>query len=385
MTPGASANSCVQSAHIAARILLAVTASTMAASCRSRESNDTADVGASVEAQVVAPVVTTTQPSRRGMVWIPPGVLVMGTPPGTVPRLADEELPGVDIPMTGYFIDKLPYPNETGAIATTNVSRDEAERMCASLDKRLCTESEWERACKGPAQDRYVGGSFAPATCGVGVPADRSALSPRGSLPGCVSGFGVSDMHGGAFEWTFSLWRRSGTGEQGVVRGGNAVLPQGEIVSRCANAAPKSLGAKGATIGFRCCAGERNDVEVVLKPSRPVVLERVVSRDGMPVSLRPLAKTQEAFRAWRWRPSLNDELLVHSGCATIKGPCDLVVSREVSGAEVVVVSTDVGRSAGEVQLFDSHRTLRATYMDPRGRSRLVHYDVGRVTISDPAR
>lgn len=177
----------------------------MAASCRSRESNDTADVGASVEAQVVAPVVTTTQPSRRGMVWIPPGVLVMGTPPGTVPRLADEELPGVDIPMTGYFIDKLPYPNETGAIATTNVSRDEAERMCASLDKRLCTESEWERACKGPAQDRYVGGSFAPATCGVGVPADRSALSPRGSLPGCVSGFGVSDMHGGAFEWTFSF------------------------------------------------------------------------------------------------------------------------------------------------------------------------------------
>jgi hypothetical protein len=76
---------------------------------------------------------------------------------------------------------------------------------------------------------------------------------------------------------------------------------------------------------------------------------------------------------------------VHSGCASLNGPCDFVVSREVSGAEVVAASVDVGRSPAEVLLFDSHRTLRATYMDPRGRSRFVRYEVGRVVISDPAR
>jgi len=375
----------VRAARGSACLVLSVGVAFASAACRSRDAGDAADAALAPQAQVVAPVVTTTQPSRRGMVWVPPGVLTMGTPPDTVPRLADEELPGVDTPMTGFFIDKLPYPNEVGAIATTNVTRDEAERMCTALDKRLCTEAEWERACKGPAQDRYEGGAFATATCGIGVPPERAALAPRGALASCVTGFGVADMHGGAFEWTSSLWRRSGVGEQGVVRGGNAALPQGEIVARCANAAPRPLTSKGATVGFRCCAGERNDVEVVLKPSRPIVLERVVSREGMPASLRSLSKSQESFRAWRWRPSLNDELLVHSGCTSLKGPCDFVVSREVAGAEVVAASVDVGRAPAEVLLFDSHRTLRATYMDPRGRSRLVRYEVGRIVINDPAR
>jgi formylglycine-generating enzyme required for sulfatase activity len=354
--------------------------------CKGKASGTEADAAAApAEAQVVAPVVVTTQPSRRGMVWIPPGVLVMGTPKGVTPRIADEELPGEEKSMTGFFVDKLPYPNEPGAIATTNVTRDEAERLCAKAEKRLCTEAEWERACKGPQQEAYVGGAFSVATCGIGVSADRAALQPRGANAACVSAFGVADMHGGAFEWTSSTWKRSGYGEQAVVRGGNAPLPQGELVARCANGAPRSPHTKSPTVGFRCCAGERNEVEVAFKPTRNIVLERVVTREGMPESLRALAKSEPFFRAWHWRPSLNDDLLVHSGCVTPKGPCSLVIGREVGGAEQEVVRVELGRMPAEVQLFDGPRTLRATYMDAQGRSRQVRYDLGRVTISDPGR
>lgn len=384
MTEGARARRSVQNAPGA--VLVALMACAFGApGCKGRGESREVDAGGAAVAQAVAPVVVTTQPSRRGMVWVPPGVLVMGTPKDATPRLADEELPGEEKAMTGFFVDKLPYPNETGAIATTNVSREEAERLCAKADKRLCTEAEWERACKGPSQELYVGGAFATATCGVGVPADRAALQPRGANPACVSGFDVADLHGGAFEWTSSSWRRSGAGDQAVVRGGNAPMPQGEVVARCANAAPRSPGTKGLSIGFRCCAGERNDVDVTLKPSRNIVLERVVTREGMPMALRGRAKEEFAFRAWRWRPSLNDELLVHSACAGDRGPCSLIVGREAGGTEVVALTLEVGRVAAEVQLFEGARTLRATFMDPQGRSRYVRYEMGKLSVSELVR
>ena len=59
---------------------------------------------------------------RPGMAWIPPGVLIAGTPPDRLPRVADEEMAGEQVVMRGYYIDIFPYPNEIGAIPTTNIS-----------------------------------------------------------------------------------------------------------------------------------------------------------------------------------------------------------------------------------------------------------------------
>ena len=53
---------------------------------------------------------------RQGMVWIPRGPLVAGTPEGSLPRVADEEMPGEQVILKGYYIDVFPYPNEEGAI-----------------------------------------------------------------------------------------------------------------------------------------------------------------------------------------------------------------------------------------------------------------------------
>src|SRR5262249_42464103 len=120
---------------------------------------------------------------RPGMVWIPPGVLLAGTPPDRLPRVADEEMAGEQVVMHGYYIDVFPQPNEAGAIPTTNISQPEAAELCAGQGKRLCTELELERACKGPENLTYEGGdAYKPAACGTGVP---RALTPNGFNTAC--------------------------------------------------------------------------------------------------------------------------------------------------------------------------------------------------------
>src|ERR1700679_2190590 len=120
---------------------------------------------------VTAPSTTAPGAPRTGMVWIPTGVLHAGSELTEVPRLADTELAGVEVPLGGFYIDVLPWPNEVGAIPTTNVSREEAARLCDGKAKRLCSELEWERACKGPQNQRYeYGASYDAHVCSAGLP-----------------------------------------------------------------------------------------------------------------------------------------------------------------------------------------------------------------------
>src|SRR5271165_6629715 len=119
---------------------------------------------------VSAPSTTAPGAPRAGMAWISPGVLRAGSAIEEVPRLADVEMPGTEVPMGGFYMDLLPWPNEVGAIPTTNVSRDEAKTLCDSKGKRLCSELEWERACKGPESARYeYGPTYDAHVCGVGA------------------------------------------------------------------------------------------------------------------------------------------------------------------------------------------------------------------------
>src|SRR5579883_2586174 len=120
----------------------ALAAIALVAACHRGGSGDEGDGGV-----VTAPSTIAPGAPRAGMVWIPAGVLRAGSAPDEVPRVADAELPGTEIAIGGFYIDVLPYPDETGAIPTTNVTRDEAARLCDKQGKRLCSELEWERAC----------------------------------------------------------------------------------------------------------------------------------------------------------------------------------------------------------------------------------------------
>jgi sulfatase modifying factor 1 len=333
-------------------------------------------------AQTVRPAPAPAGPLRPGMVFVPAGVLVAGTAVNDTPRVAEEELPAVRIHLDGFYIDLLPFPDEAGAIATTNVTRDDAAAMCTTKGKRLCTELEWERACKGPTNQTYEDGSEYHATaCGLGTPADRAAKRPTGELGTCVSGFGVREMHGGAWEWTQGAWGRGGRKDLGVLKGGNAVA--GEIAGRCANSLARAPSTKSPSMGFRCCAGSVNDAKVDLAVKVGPALERTMKTADLTQPWLSFARTTwspkgpsgtpfEFVHAFTWRPVGNETLVVGSGCAHDQPHprCGLIVGRlpgdladASDGAAHVLATVDTGFEAAEVAEAGEAKHLRLKGVD----------------------
>jgi len=330
------------------------------------------------------------------MVWIPGGALVAGTPPDSLPRIADEEMPGEQVILQGFHIDVYPYPNEEGALPLTNVTRSAAAALCEREGKRLCSELEWERACKGPNNHRYeYGTQYLPERCGTGA---TPTLRPNGIMVGCQSDFGVRDMHGGTWEWTLSPWGRGTHGTLVTVRGGNSTA--GELVGRCANGVGRTPDSKSPSVGFRCCAGPVNQSDVSLKIVRGRKLE---SRDTVGNQLA--AKLRKSFpeaayaevpdptrfefeRLWVWRPLGNEELQVAGGCAGLgKRPtCGILVARVLYDHAQVLAWSSSGRFIPSVHTDVDPRDLWLFGGDRAGRfRRLVAYQWGRIDVGPKQR
>ncbi|MEZ4370922.1 MAG: SUMF1/EgtB/PvdO family nonheme iron enzyme [Polyangiaceae bacterium] len=330
---------------------------------------------------------------RKGMVWIEPGALVAGTAPTAFPRVADAEMPGEQVILRGFYIDVFPYPNEQGAIPLTNVSQEEAKTHCEEQGKRLCTELEWERACKGPKNRVYeYGDTYKPERCNTGAP---PRMLPSGMLYGCRSDFGVRDLHGGVWEWTSSRYGRGVSAEKelGSLRGGNSTA--GELVGRCANVASSPVDRRAGTVGFRCCAGETNPAEVVLRVQRGAPLsahtklEKDLSRKLealLPEAAEKDLGTRKGFklqRMWTWRPIGNEELLVAGGCVGLASEprCGVIVARMVLDEPKFLGWAGSGHWAPNVQTDVDPRDLWLFGGDKAGQfKRLVGYVWGRVSI-----
>jgi len=348
---------------------------------------------------VTAPSTTAPGAPRPGMVWIPTGMLRAGSAVDEVPRVADIEPPGVEVPLGGFYIDVLPWPNEAGAIQTTNVSVPEAERLCETKGKRLCAELEWERACKGPDNARYeYGPTYDPRACAAGQPVEVAVHHPSGDKVACRSGFGVREMHGGAWEWTDSPWNRASSGHRerpfGTLRGGNDV--SGELVTRCAFARGLPSEARSPTAGFRCCAGPRNDTEVELAEKWGVAFEKTArptrssppldalggAACGPPLSPAPCSLS----RAWTWRPATNVELQLSGGCLgrDPNARCALAVSRLIGERVDVMAQVDTGREIPEVVLVEGmDRRIRVRGADIHGQFfREIIFSYGRVDVRE---
>ena len=323
------------------------------------------------------------------MVWIPPGPLVAGTPPEVLPRIADEEMPGEQVVQKGFFISLYPYPNEEGAIPIANVTQVEAAALCEEQKKRLCTELEWERACKGPDNDVYeYGDRYRPEVCGTG---QLPRMMPSGFRVGCRSAFGVHDMHGGLWEWTSSPWGRGNTGNLVTVRGGNARA--GDLVGRCANAAARAPESKSPDVGFRCCAGEKNEAEVVLhvvrrgklyqkEPLDQAIAARV--RTALAAASEDVFRELDSFRPsrmWYWHPIGNEELVILAGCTETarKRRCGAVIARMVLDESDLMAFSDSGRYLPTVKTDVDPRHLWVYGGDDRSHfRRLMSYLWGRV-------
>ena len=167
----------------------------------------------------------------------------MGTDDGT-----ELEAPARPVTTRTYWIDKYEYPNVIGEKPLVNVTWYEAQEKCTMLGKRLCTEREWEKACRGPEHWLYpYGSTYSVERCRTEREWQEGAV-PIGST-NCMSGYGVADMSGNVQEWTLGE-----SIEERAVRGG--FWQSGSYQSRCSTRIFFHPTYKDETIGFRCCKSE---------------------------------------------------------------------------------------------------------------------------------
>ena len=189
----------------------------------------------------------------KGTVAVGAGKFFMGSQPGEVQRNPDEKA-WEPTSSGAYCIDLYEYPNAKGVMPRTLVSLSEAEKLCKDAGKRLCTEEEWERACKGPSMTRYpYGNAGDPAACNTesGSGEERKVV-PAGKFAGCKSKYGPHDMSGNVAEWV--------SGKSGaVVKGGASNKP--DWATRCASRMQTASGKKNTHTGFRCCADAKGTAD----------------------------------------------------------------------------------------------------------------------------
>jgi len=178
---------------------------------------------------------------------------------------ATEVSAGTDNSMATSRPDVIPWqvPADSNGLA---------EAACEAAGKRLCTETEWRTACRGPADTEYAYGDvYEPATCNgidtfcdcdegpcaghdpcpyAGCFHDCSAdtafrLFPTGSarFAGCTNAYGVFDMNG-------NVWEHVLDGDDTRIRGGAFNCSDSRDYQRC-DYVPTSW--KPSAKGFRCC------------------------------------------------------------------------------------------------------------------------------------
>ncbi|RMF18566.1 MAG: hypothetical protein D6761_02360 [Candidatus Dadabacteria bacterium] len=203
------------------------------------------------KAAAAAPKKQVKKSCPDGMVDIPAGAFFAGSPSDDLLRDPTER--GLEKMKTGrYCIDRYEYPNRKGARPKTSVSLAQARALCEKAGKRLCTELEWERACKGPKNDPYPYGKvWDPNVCNTETATGEDrALAPVGAFEGCASPYGVYDMSGNVLEWTSTPFEQNRT--LMIAKGGSFKRP--DYAARCAYRYTAPAGTKDAEIGFRCCS-----------------------------------------------------------------------------------------------------------------------------------
>ncbi len=220
---------------------------------------------------------------------IPAGKLVAGSTPGDKGRDPVFEPALLEVELGEFEIDRLPYPNDPQSRPLSGVTRKQAAQLCAKREGRLCSELQWERACKGPEQQPYAGGTRWDDSC---------AAAPET----CASVFGVLAMGSAMREWTASdvLPIKKLQPRAAAIRGASAEAAG--VDHRCAHRAAVDLDTKADDLGFRCCYGTVSEPtipspgwlaafrKVDLPPAR---LEQLFADS---TRLSPLAKDIKYFR-----------------------------------------------------------------------------------------
>jgi formylglycine-generating enzyme required for sulfatase activity len=264
--------------------------------------NESPDAGLASAAKKAAPSA-----AARERVQIPAGGFTAGSTPGDKGRDPVLEPTLLAIELGGFSIDKYLYPNDPQKPPLTGVPRARASELCQEAGGRLCTELEWERACKGQEGTAYAGSSAWDPAC---------ARAPAS----CASGFGTLGMGAALREWTASDVApiENVQPRAAAVRGARG--DAGAVDHRCAHRAALDAASGSEDLGFRCCYGPPNAASI------------------------PAPQWQQTFRKAELTPSQAEEMFasvpqlkeLHE-IAYFKEPDDvnLVLSRGDAGAGTV--------------------------------------------------
>ena len=269
---------------------------------------------AAVTATATATASASAAVDHGPVATIPAGTFKAGSRCHDVPRMRPYELENQQITLGEYQMDKYPYPNKAGEPAMLNVSRTKAAELCEERGKRLCTEMEWERACKGTKSTTFPwGNGFKKGVC------DGQKDHLTGKREKCTSDFGVNDLIGIGIEWTGSDWDRGTTTGEAVVRGARAEKVSW-LSARCTHTRKRDPNKEYDNVGFRCCSGPENSASVSLRyrKQRPVLedpatdddLERALMK-AMPRDHRGIVGVELSFdKVYRWHPVYEEELII---------------------------------------------------------------------------
>ena len=154
---------------------------------------------------LLAFLANNAEPSDEAL--IPAGEFLMGTDQGT-----PAERPIHKVELGGFFLDRFEVRNQNyeafdpgfhrssasscDRCPATRVSWYETQAYCQSLNRRLPSEAEWEKARRGPAENPSASRPQETARTSLPIKAGAFAVD---SPP--ANGYGIHHLAGNVWEW----------------------------------------------------------------------------------------------------------------------------------------------------------------------------------------